>query len=130
VPPKGAQEDEMSNIYEMARAQGFEFTGEYRRINRGEYFWGCNGEVATYSYIDESVSKYLVLRKIKRTFEFDGQKFECPDGYVFERVGIPCAGDVWKYIMRNVMDYPHHLTPDTAGMFKGTTYFIFRKESK
>jgi hypothetical protein len=125
----------MSNIYEMARAQGFEFTGEYRRIKDGEWFWGCNGQVVQIAYPEESLAKYLVLRKIKRTFEFDGQKFECPEGYIFERVGIPCAGDVWKYIWGDITDKsgfgnPHHLTPDTVGMFKGTTYFIFRKESK
>ena len=122
----------MRNIYKAVNDAGFEFTGEVRQVQPGEYYLSASGipEINCFEQASTGLPP-LILRKIKRTFEFDGQTFECPKGYVFERVGLVRETDIGKY----VLDAPDsrfgpELVDPKHWQSRDCIYAIFRKESK
>lgn len=93
-----------TDIYLDIAEAGYELTGEYRRARKGEVFWDgarvrtdAAWSVALVNAGGETYLKYLILKKLKRFFEFDGQKFEVPEGFEFERVGLVTGEDVGKW---------------------------------
>lgn len=118
------------NIHEYLRKYGFEMTEEYRRVSKGDYFLNLAGTPEEWKSIHQSAASYLVLRKLPKTFKFDGQTFREPAGYVFERVGIPSEKDVGKYITSaGTSTYHREFTEDLCGRLD-SPYFIFRKENE
>ena len=120
----------MNNIYQQIEDAGFEFTGEFRIAKRGEYIMNGAGEAVQLNF-EKSIGPVLILRKKRRTFEFDGQTFDCPEGFVFERVGCPRAGDEGKFIAGEMWrGYSLcKLTEHNLRNFAKITYFIFRKDA-
>lgn len=120
------------NIHEYLKEHGFEMTGDFREVDKGEYYMTTGSEIITTwrpSY--KSAGKYLILRKLPRNFEFDGQTFREPEGYVFERVGIIQKKDICKYVA-SIPESQHHWKITSEMLEAGIVcpYFIFRKENE
>ena len=86
----------------------------------------------------ETCFKYLILKKLKRFFEFDGQKFEVPEDFEFERVGLVTEGDVGKWapvylaIKRrggSYSFYPDQITETNWKSFDLVTPIFTKKET-
>lgn len=119
------------NIHEYLKEQGFEMTGEFRHAQPGEHYLAVTGEVPRHAGNYETTYKYLILKKLPKTFEFDGQTFREPEGYVFERVGIIQKKDICKYVA-SIPESQHHWKITSEMLEAGIVcpYFIFRKENE
>lgn len=105
---------------------GFEVTGEFRRIEVGEWYLNSWGKAERAEF--KTISRFIHLKEKERFFEFDGRKFKEPVGFEFERVGIPGPGDIGKLLTTRPESGLTRIESDVAKF--GHTYFIFRKESK
>lgn len=125
-----------TDLYIDIAEAGYELTGEYRRARKGEAFWDGARVRTDAAWIaaladagaGETYFKYLILKKLKRFFEFDGQKFEVPEGYEFERVGFPRATDVGKYLASTTTNIKVKITELNWMDYNPFTYFIFTKK--
>lgn len=104
----------------------FDVTGEFRRIEVGEWYLNSWGKAERAEF--KTFSRFIHLKEKERFFEFDGRKFKVPVGFKFERVGIPGSGDIGKWLGTRPEGGLTRIESDVTKY--GFTYFIFRKESK
>jgi hypothetical protein len=124
------------DIYIEAFKKGLEITGENRQVQVGEWFWDGYKWKSWDGYSVAkipTIGKYLIGKKKKTFFSFDGREFECPEGFVFERVGNVTKEDIGKYIVTSITrmkDYgPVEVRSTNIGYHDAICAF-FRKESE
>lgn len=120
------------NIHdEYLKERGFEMTSEFRTVGKGDYYLKPVGEsdIGYWDNEQTSLCKYLILKKLRQTYEFDGQTFEAPEGYVFERVGLVRRKDIGKYISSTPKGKIHTEITESLVEILMCPYFIFRNEN-
>lgn len=112
--------------------EGYEAVG-WGTPKRGESFLSFSGIVLEEGSPLANYNRLILRKKRPTTFEFDGQTFPLPEGYVFERVGCPKKEDIGKYILGQTAGSSIcdgcRLTPGNLSLFANIIYFIFRKEN-
>lgn len=116
------------NIHKYLKERGFEMTGEFERVRQNEYYLDHNACILRWKEDHQTAGMYVILKKLRQTFEFDGQTFEVPEGYVFERVGLVRKSDVGKYTLGGPGAIYQEITEKNLS-WRDCIYVILRKEN-